>query len=134
MWVLIARKLGGEATEEGLKELIEPFMFTNYFKIAWRNLLKNKAFSFANITGLALSMAVCLLLIMIIKDANEYDKFHPDRERVYRINTEELRKDGSSEPYATSPYIAWGNPCFQLYRYRSMDNVQQQTIQRYYRK
>jgi len=66
---------------------------------------KNKSFSFINIAGLALSMAVCLLLIMLIKDANAYDKFHPNSDRVYRINTEALRKGGGTEPYASSPYI-----------------------------
>lgn len=80
-------------------------MFKNYFKTAWRNIIRNKSFSLINILGLALSMAVCLLLIMMIKDANSYDKFHPDSNRVYRINTEALRKDGGKEPYASSPYI-----------------------------
>jgi putative ABC transport system permease protein len=42
---------------------------------------------------------------MIIKDANEYDKFHSNSDRIYRINTEALRKGGGSEPYASSPYI-----------------------------
>jgi putative ABC transport system permease protein len=80
-------------------------MLKNYFKTAWRNMRKNKSFSFINIAGLALSMAVCLLLIMLIKDANAYDKFHPNSDRVYRINTEALRKGGGTEPYASSPYI-----------------------------
>jgi putative ABC transport system permease protein len=70
-------------------------MLKNYIITALRHFRKNKFFSFINIAGLSLSMAVCLLLIMIIKDANEYDKFHPDSERVYRINTEALRKDES---------------------------------------
>ncbi len=80
-------------------------MFKNYFKTAWRHLSKNKVFSAINVIGLALSMAVCLLVIMVIKDANGYDAFHPYGDRIYRINTEALHKDGSSEPYATSPYI-----------------------------
>lgn len=80
-------------------------MFKNYFKTAWRLLLKNKAFSFINVAGLALSMAVCLLLILLIKDANSYDKFHSSADRIYRINTEAIRKSGGSEPYASSPYI-----------------------------
>jgi len=80
-------------------------MLKNYIITALRHFRKNKSFSVINIAGLALSMAVCLLLIMIIKDANEYDKFHSYSDRVYRINTEALHKDGSKEPYATSPYI-----------------------------
>jgi len=79
-------------------------MIKNYFKIAFRNMMRNKTFSFINIAGLGLSMAVCLLLIMMIKDANQYDHFHPNNGRVYRINTEALRKGGGKEPYASSPY------------------------------
>ena len=83
---------------------MEGLMIKNYFITALRHFWKNKSFSFINITGLGLSMAVCLLLIMVIRDANNYDKFHPNRSRIYRINTEALRKNGSTEPYATSPY------------------------------
>jgi putative ABC transport system permease protein len=80
-------------------------MIKNYFKTALRLFLRNKSFSLINIGGLSLSMAVCLLLIMIIKDANEYDKFHPNSHRVYRINTDMLRKNGDKNLYATSPYM-----------------------------
>ena len=80
-------------------------MLKNYIKTAFRLFWRNKSFSFINIGGLSLSMAVCLLLIMIIKDANEYDKFHSDSGRVYRINTDMLKKSGDKNLYATSPYI-----------------------------
>ncbi|MCC6723183.1 MAG: ABC transporter permease [Saprospiraceae bacterium] len=80
-------------------------MFQNYLKIALRNLVQHKAFSFINVFGLALSMAVCLPIIAIIRDAYSYDKFHPNGGRIYRILTEAQRKDGGSEPYATSPYL-----------------------------
>ena len=79
-------------------------MIKNYFKTAFRNMMKNKAFSFINIAGLGLSMAVCLLLIMLIRDANNYDRFHHNSDKIYRINTEALRKGGGAEPYASSPY------------------------------
>jgi putative ABC transport system permease protein len=80
-------------------------MIQNYLKIAWRNLLRHKTFSFINVFGLALSMSVCLVVICIIKDAYSYDLFHPDSERTYRILTEVERKDGGSESYASSPYM-----------------------------
>lgn len=80
-------------------------MIKNYFKTAFRLFWRNKSFSFINIGGLALSMAICLLLIMIIRDANTYDKFHPDSDRVYRINTDMLRRNGDKNLYATSPYL-----------------------------
>ncbi len=63
-------------------------MITNYFKIAWRNLLRNKAFSFINITGLAVSMSVCLLIINMITEQKNYDSFHAKKDRIYRIMTE----------------------------------------------
>jgi putative ABC transport system permease protein len=60
-------------------------MIKNYFKIAWRNLLKNRAFSFINVIGLAVSMSVCLLILAIIADQKSYDQFHSNKDRVYRI-------------------------------------------------
>jgi putative ABC transport system permease protein len=80
-------------------------MIKNFLKTAWRLLLRNKAFSFINIVGLALSMAVCLLIIIVIKDANSYDTFHYESNRIYRINTEVLRKGGGTERFASSPYV-----------------------------
>jgi putative ABC transport system permease protein len=91
------------ATEGRIQEGF--LMVRNYILTALRHFWKNKSFSIINITGLALSMAVCLLLIMVIKDANDYDEFHPNSDRVFRVNTEALRKGGGSEPYASSPYI-----------------------------
>jgi len=79
-------------------------MIQNYLKIALRNLSKHRAFSFLNIFGLAISMSVCLLLIMLIKDAYSFDRFHPDGARVYRLLTEAQRKEGRDESYASSPY------------------------------
>lgn len=79
-------------------------MFQNYLKTAFRSLLRHKAFSFINIFGLALSMSVCLLIIMLIKDAYSYDLFHPNEERVYRIITKPDRKNGQAELYASSPF------------------------------
>lgn len=80
-------------------------MFQNYLKTAYRNILRYKAFSFINLFGLALSMSVCLLIIMLIKDAYSYDLFHPKSERAYRIITKPDRKNGRSETYAPSPYM-----------------------------
>ncbi len=62
-------------------------MLRNYFTSAWRNLIKNKTFSFINIFGLAVSMSVCLLIILIIADQKSYDQFHTKKDRIYRIHT-----------------------------------------------
>lgn len=79
-------------------------MIHNYLKIALRNLRKHPGYAFLNIFGLALSMSVCLFIIMLIKDAHSYDVFHPEGQRVYRILTDAQRKNGGEEAYASSPF------------------------------
>jgi len=78
-------------------------MFYNYLKIAFRSLQKNSLFSAINIFGLALSMSVCLIAIMIIKDAYTYDTFHPHRERTFRIITDVTTENGNRERWGTVP-------------------------------
>ena len=60
-------------------------MLKNYFKIAWRNLLRNRAFSLINIFGLAIGLASCLLITLYIFDENNYDKHQKNGDRVFRI-------------------------------------------------
>ncbi len=81
-------------------------MFQNFFRTTWRNLLRYKTFSSINVFGLAISMSVCLLAILLIVDAYKYDRFHSDSDQIYRILTDAIRKSGGQEGYATSPYPA----------------------------
>jgi predicted permease len=60
-------------------------MFSNYFKVAVRNLLRQKGFSFINILGLALGISCTALIGMWVNDELSYDRFHKDYERMYRI-------------------------------------------------
>ncbi len=69
-------------------------MFKNYFKIAWRNLLRHKAFSVINIAGLAIGIASCLLLFTVVKYELSYDKFQPDYQQIYHVVTEDKFEDG----------------------------------------
>src|SRR4051794_407992 len=62
-------------------------MFKNYFKIAFRNFRRNKAFSFINIFGLAVGLASCLLIMLYVFDESTYDKHHIDGDRLFRIAT-----------------------------------------------
>ena len=66
-------------------------MIKNYFKIAWRNLWKNRRFSFINVMGLALGMASAIVIFTLVKYHLSFDNFHPDSERVYRMVTEKHR-------------------------------------------
>ena len=60
-------------------------MLRNYFKTAYRNLFRHKAFSFINIAGLALGITACLLIGLFVYDELQYDKFLPEGDRVYRV-------------------------------------------------
>jgi putative ABC transport system permease protein len=77
-------------------------MIKNYFKIAIRNLWRNKLFSFVNIFGLALSMAVGVLIFSELKDNYDTDHFHPKLNRIVRVLTKETT-DGQQSAWATSP-------------------------------
>lgn len=62
-------------------------MLKNYFKIAVNNLLKHKLYSFINIVGLAIGMAVCCLILLYVQNESSYDKHWSDSERLFRVNT-----------------------------------------------
>ncbi|MGZ3950520.1 MAG: ABC transporter permease, partial [Flavisolibacter sp.] len=58
-------------------------MIGNYFKIAFRNLFRNKAFSLINISGLAIGMASAMLILLWIQNEVSYDQFHEKKNRIY---------------------------------------------------
>src|SRR3979409_260515 len=59
-------------------------MIKNYFKTALRNLLKNKTFSAINIIGLAIGMAVCIIIMLFVFYEESFDNFHS--KNIYRLN------------------------------------------------
>jgi putative ABC transport system permease protein len=75
-------------------------MIKNYFKIAWRNLSRNKGFSIVNITGLAAGIAVCLVIFTIIQFQTSFDNFHLKKDRVYRVLTEYHHAGAASIAYS----------------------------------
>ncbi|HVU54465.1 MAG TPA: ABC transporter permease, partial [Puia sp.] len=60
-------------------------MIRNFFKVAYRNLLRNKAISGINITGLAVGMASAMLIWLWIRDEIGYDRFHTNKDRIYEV-------------------------------------------------
>lgn len=66
-------------------------MFKNYFKIAWRSLLKRKGFAFINIIGLSLGFGCSILVFLFVQHHLKFDDFHKNSDRIYRVNTEEHR-------------------------------------------
>jgi len=60
-------------------------MLMNYFKSAIRNITRRKGYSLINITGLAIGMACCLLILMVVNDELSYDNYNEKADRIYRI-------------------------------------------------
>ncbi|MEP1097636.1 MAG: ABC transporter permease [Cyclobacteriaceae bacterium] len=63
-------------------------MFKNYFLICFRNIRKNKVFSFLNIAGLSIGIASCLTILQYTTFESRYDQFHKNKDRVFRIDAE----------------------------------------------
>ena len=80
-------------------------MIKNYLKTAIRSLLRHRTFSAINILGLAVSMTICMGIIMLVADQLNYDRYNTNRDRIYRINSQVVRHDGTDggNLTATSP-------------------------------
>ncbi len=76
-------------------------MLTNYLKIAWRNLVKNKVFSAINIFGLSIGLTCCMLIALYIFNELSYDKHHKNGDRVFQIGAVSIN-EGVEERRAKS--------------------------------
>ena len=88
-------------------------MIRNFFKVAVRNMLRHKGFSFINIAGLTLGLTACLLIGLFVWDEHQYDKNIPEGDQVYRLyttytNSVETGERAVTPPrFATAALIAW---------------------------
>ncbi|MDZ7772574.1 MAG: ABC transporter permease [Balneolaceae bacterium] len=78
-------------------------MLRNYLRVALRNLLGNKGYTFLNILGMAIGIACCILTALYVLHELSYDDFLPDRQRTYRFVQTSLSPT-KSEPYASVPF------------------------------
>jgi len=96
-----------------------PALIWNYAKIALRKLRRQKAYSFINIAGLAVGLAVCLLILLWVKDELRYDSYHEKADRIYRVvETEEIGGVSSKlavAPFASAPAFAAEIPEVEAY-------------------
>jgi putative ABC transport system permease protein len=82
-------------------------MIKNYFKTAWRNLWKNKVFSFINIAGLSIGMAACLLILQYVSFQLSFDRFNKNADDIYRV-TNDRYQNGKLIQHGTITYSAIG--------------------------
>lgn len=78
-------------------------MLKNYFKIAFRNLLRNKGFSFINISGLAIGMGSAILILLWMQNEISYDQFHANKDRLYMAYNRQVF-DGKLQCWNNTPY------------------------------
>jgi predicted permease len=71
-------------------------MLQNYFKTAFRNLQRNKAYAFINVLGLAIGIAASLLIFLVIQFETSFDTFHTKKDHIYRIGSKFTTQDGVS--------------------------------------
>jgi putative ABC transport system permease protein len=89
-------------------------MIRNYLKIAWRNIIKQKLFSLINITGLAVGLAVCMMIMLYVAHEMSYDHFHKNASRIFipnasiNVNGNQLNMDYTS--YSSGPYVKESEP------------------------
>jgi putative ABC transport system permease protein len=81
-------------------------MLINYFKTTFRNLWKNKTYSFINIIGLAIGTLCCLYILLYVQDQYSYDKHHKDAKDIYRITSSVKLTGDKLNGSATSPPVA----------------------------
>lgn len=86
-------------------------MIKNYFKIAWRNLQRNKIYSLLNSGGLAVGMACCILIGLFIQNELSYDHYHKNFDSIYRVLHSYRQFQGNEKltPPAPDEYQVWGN-------------------------
>jgi len=84
-------------------------MIRNYLKIAWRNLWRNKMYSFINIFGLALGLTICMLIMVLVLHERSFDRFHQNTERIYAMQSKAVMGADTFQmanfSYATAPII-----------------------------
>jgi len=68
-------------------------MFKNYFKIAWRNLWKNKGYSLLNIGGLSIGMAAAILILIWVNSELSYDRFYAKKDQLYIVGNKDIWND-----------------------------------------
>ncbi|MEO9869845.1 ABC transporter permease [Ekhidna sp.] len=96
---------------EGTQRLNNYGMIKNYYKVSMRSILRNKTFSFLNISGLSVGIASCILILIYVNNELSYDTYNSNYENTYRVihyyGEQGAEPNFSSLP--TNEYQVWGN-------------------------
>jgi putative ABC transport system permease protein len=94
-------------------------MFKNYLKIALRNLKNQKLYSLINISGLAVGLAVCMMIMLYVTHEMTYDRFHKNGDRIYKLQAS-LKIGGNTinmdyMSYSSGPIVKQSQPAVESY-------------------
>jgi putative ABC transport system permease protein len=78
-------------------------MFFNYLKIAWRTLWRHRATTAVNLVGLSVGLAVCFLVVLLLHQQGQIDRFHPDSDRIYSVSSRHGVAEGQWSATAPGP-------------------------------
>jgi len=81
-------------------------MINNYFKIAWRNIVRHKGYSGINILGLAIGIASCLLILQYVSFELSFENFHTNKDRIYRVQQDRYDNGKLSTQWAAGAFAA----------------------------
>ncbi|HEX7844516.1 MAG TPA: ABC transporter permease, partial [Chitinophagaceae bacterium] len=81
-------------------------MIKNYFKVAWRNIIRQKGYSGINIVGLAIGVAACLLILQYVSFELSYENFHDKKDRIYRVQQDRYNDGKLSTQWAAGAFAA----------------------------
>ncbi len=79
-------------------------MFKYYFKTAFRSLIRNRNYTIINIAGLAVGIAVCMMIFIIIQFQTSFDNFHSKKDHIYRVLTEYHHADAANASGKDVPF------------------------------
>jgi len=98
-----------ETTSHSYTHFKFPAMLKNFFKVAFRNLVRNKTFSIINISGLVVGMASAILILLWIQNEISYERFHKDQDRLYEVWGNDVYdgqiRSGTATPEIMAPVL-----------------------------
>ena len=80
-------------------------MLKNYLKVAFRNVRRQKGYSFINIAGLTLGLACCLIIMLYVRYEFSYDRFHQHADRIYRVVEDRTQPEGRTALSSASGFV-----------------------------
>ena len=94
-------------------------MLKNYIKIAWRSLTKQKLYSLINISGLAVGLAVCMMIMLYVAHEMSYDRFHKNADRIFipegQLKMGDMTTGMDYTSYNSGPLISQNQPTIESY-------------------